>query len=95
MSYLQLLKAKIHNQQFEHAEHSTYEPTSLLAANDETPNRYLETHAAVKAFYLMHGRTEADWEKVNNDPAKFNYVWRLMLGMEPNGKPPFIGGRHD
>jgi hypothetical protein len=63
---------------------------SLLSANEQPRNRHQETHAAVKAFYLSHGRTEDDWQKVNNDPAKFNYVWRLMLGMEPNGKPPYI-----
>lgn len=64
---------------------------ALLDGETEAQNRYRETHAAVKAFYLSRGRTVDDWNKVNSDPAKFNYVWRLMLGMEPNGKPPFIG----
>lgn len=61
----------------------------------ETQNRYRETHAAVKAFYLMQGKTEADWERVNNNPAKFNRVWRQMLGMPLSDKPPFIGGSND
>ncbi|MGZ8907395.1 MAG: hypothetical protein ACXW1U_16935 [Methylobacter sp.] len=30
--------------------------------NKETQNCWRETHAAIKAFYLSHGRMETDWE---------------------------------
>lgn len=51
----------------------------------------LEVHEAVRRFYLaLPGRTEDRWQRVAQDPAKFNWVWRKMAGQAVGSTPPDI-----
>lgn len=48
-----------------------------------------KTHDAVRQFYLtLPGRTEAGWREVAQNPAKFNLVWRKMVGQAAGVMPP-------
>lgn len=51
-----------------------------------------QTHAAVRQFYLaLPGRDEEGWRAVAQDPAKFNLVWRRMVGQAAGTTPPEVG----
>lgn len=48
-----------------------------------------DRHAAIRAHYMsLPGKTEAGWNKVAKDPAKFNRVWNHWLGLPASDKPP-------
>lgn len=50
--------------------------------------RAAQIHQQIKQYYLSNGRTEQQWQAVSADPQKFNKVWRSMLRLPVNDKPP-------
>lgn len=44
------------------------------------------THEAIKAYYLRHNGQH--WPKVAANPQLFNQVWRRMLRLPADDKPP-------
>ncbi|WAR43624.1 hypothetical protein [Methylomonas rapida] len=42
----------------------------------------------IKQFYLSRGRTEEQWQAIAANPQKFNRVWRAMLHLPADDKPP-------
>ncbi len=48
-------------------------------------------HAAIRQFYRsLPGRDEEGWRAVAQDPAKFNLVWRRMVGQAAGTTPPEV-----
>jgi hypothetical protein len=48
-----------------------------------------QTHAAIRQFYLsLPGKNEQGWQAVAQDPSKFNFVWRRMVGQAAGDAPP-------
>ncbi|MDD5276775.1 MAG: hypothetical protein PHR16_11935 [Methylovulum sp.] len=50
--------------------------------------RVAARYASIKGYCLKCGHTGADWQKIAQNPALFNAVWRKMLGIPAGTMPP-------
>ena len=45
-------------------------------------------HERIREAFLARGGTPEQWERVRNDPRKFNLEWNRLLGLPDSTRPP-------
>ena len=59
-----------------------------MTYSNDVAERAKRMHERIREAFLDRGGTPEQWERVRDDPRKFNLAWNRLLGLPDSTLPP-------